>query len=434
MQELGCHALAIVQAAAYIAQTEWELTRYVEHFEIRRGALLDQYKNQKHKVDSYSLTVYTTWRISYDRLSARGSSLMHICAFLHHEGIFEAIFENAATQAAEYEAEEGFEEVGQAALHHITTFLADFRTSEEPWDVIEFQNTFLEIKSYSLIQFDAHNQAYSIHPLVHEWTQMITPDAPLVRNSVQWLLGLSIFWDFRSEDYAFRQRILPHVMERDPFLGSMAPWMLMHVALVYEEGFNYAKAEELKHGVVDAYKRVQGEEHRSTLASMNNLAETYRLQGRYKEAEELDARVAEARKRVLGEEHRDTLTSMHNLAGTYHEQGRYKEAEELYVGVVEARKRVLGEEHRDTLLTMANLAGTYREQGRYKEAEELYVGVVEACKRVLGEEHRDTLVSMHNLAWTYNAIGREEEAEALFLEVIDSEKRVRGDDHPSTVS
>jgi Tetratricopeptide repeat len=50
---------------------------------------------------------------------------------------------------------------------------------------------------------------------------------------------------------------------------------------------------------------------------------------------------------MLGEEHPDTLASMANLASTYRNQGRWKEAKELEVQVIETRKRVLGEEHPD---------------------------------------------------------------------------------------
>ncbi|KAF2741890.1 hypothetical protein M011DRAFT_472716, partial [Sporormia fimetaria CBS 119925] len=74
-------------------------------------------------------------------------------------------------------------------------------------------------------------------------------------------------------------------------------------------------------------------------------ADTLYSDGRWKEAEELGVQVMEARKRVLGEEHPNTLTSMNNLAATYRNQGRWKEAEQLEVQVIEARKRVLGEEH-----------------------------------------------------------------------------------------
>jgi hypothetical protein len=74
--------------------------------------------------------------------------------------------------------------------------------------------------------------------------------------------------------------------------------------------------------------------------------------------------VIETRKRVLREEHLDTLTSIDNLALTYRNQGRWKEAKELFVQVIETRKRVLREEHPSTLTSMANLASTYSNQGR----------------------------------------------------------------------
>ena len=53
----------------------------------------------------------------------------------------------------------------------------------------------------------------------------------------------------------------------------------------------------------------------------------------------------EAFKRVLGQEHPSTLTSMANLASTFWSQGRWKEAEELEVQVMETSLRVLGQEH-----------------------------------------------------------------------------------------
>ena len=46
------------------------------------------------------------------------------------------------------------------------------------------------------------------------------------------------------------------------------------------------------------------------------------IQGRCKEAEELQVQVMETTKRVLGERHPDTLTSMNNIAFTWKKQGR----------------------------------------------------------------------------------------------------------------
>jgi hypothetical protein len=67
--------------------------------------------------------------------------------------------------------------------------------------------------------------------------------------------------------------------------------------------------------------------------------------GRWKEAEELEVKVMETRKRVLGQEHPGTLASMANLASTYRNQGRWKEAEELVVKVMETSSKVLGPRH-----------------------------------------------------------------------------------------
>ena len=84
----------------------------------------------------------------------------------------------------------------------------------------------------------------------------------------------------------------------------------------------------------------------------------------------LDERL-EVSRRVLGEEHPDTLASMNNLAVLYLDQGKYAEAEPLLVKALEVGRRVLGEEHPDTLVSMNNLAVLYLDQGQFAEAEPL---------------------------------------------------------------
>ena len=143
---------------------------------------------------------------------------------------------------------------------------------------------------------------------------------------------------------------------------------------------------------------VLGEQHPSTLTSMNNLAALYDSQGRYSEAEPLKVCCLALRKEVLGERHPDTLTSMNNLAALYDSLGRYCEAEPLKVSCLVMQMEVLGERHSDTLRSMNNLAELYRAQGRYSEAEPLYVNSLFLCRNVLGDRHPYTLSSMSNLA------------------------------------
>jgi nucleoside phosphorylase/tetratricopeptide (TPR) repeat protein len=227
--------------------------------------------------------------------------------------------------------------------------------------------------------------------------------------------------------WEWRKRVLGQ--EHPDTLASMA-----YLAPTYIYQGRWKEAEELGAQVMEISKRVLGREHPSTLVNMGNLASAYSHQGRWKEAEELEVQVVETLKRVLGQEHPDTLINMGNLASTYGHQGRWKEAEELAIQVMETSKKILGAEHLATLNSMANLASTYMEQRRLKEAEELSIQVVEMRKRVLGLEHPDTLTSMANLASTYLGQGRWKEAEELFMQVTETRKRVLGQEHPSTLS
>jgi hypothetical protein len=76
--------------------------------------------------------------------------------------------------------------------------------------------------------------------------------------------------------------------------------------------------------------------------------------------------VLEQRKRILGSKHPDAIMAAENLADSYRTQGRCSEAEKLEIGVLEQRKRILGNKHPDTIAAAGNLPATYGKQGRWK--------------------------------------------------------------------
>ena len=206
-----------------------------------------------------------------------------------------------------------------------------------------------------------------------------------------------------------------------------------NLAILYVDQGRYSEAEPLYIETLEIKRRLLGEEHSSTLDSMNNLAILYVDQGRYSEAEPLHIETLEIKRRLLGEEHPRTLDSMNNLAILYVDQGRYTEAEPLYLETLEIKKRVLGEEHPDTLDSQKNLANLYYDQGRYTEAEPLFLETLESQRGVLGEEHPSTLGSMNNVAVFYRQQGRHSEAEQLYLETLEIQRRVLGEEHPNTL-
>ena len=420
-QELGHLALAIAQAGAYVARS-CSLEDYLEIYREDRAQLLQRHSPQTP--DDYQWTVYTTWEMSLKKLTPTATMFLRICSFMHHGGISRAIFQRAAVA-----------DLSGESFLDAKRFLSNFKSHDGQWNQLTFLDHINGLLSYSLINLDAENRVYSIHPLLHAWARdrATAEERAEARMYALQILALAVGTGEleTAECLSLRRSFLPHVeMCR---IGDMEPDIAAQLHRVYIATGRWNEAEELLKLVLDAKRALLGNEHRDTVWVMAQLVYTYNEQGRWKDAEELGLQLIELRRRVLGEEHPDTLNSMSNLMFTYNEQGRWKDAEELGLQAVEARRRVLGEEHPDTLSSMNNLSFAYHKQERWEEAEKLDLQVVEARRRVLGEEHPDTLTSMNNLAQTNHQQGRWKEAEELELQVIELRRRVLGEEHPSTL-
>ena len=76
---------------------------------------------------------------------------------------------------------------------------------------------------------------------------------------------------------------------------------------------------------------------------------------------------------------------MNNLANTYKMEGKYMDAELLYIDCLEKMKSALGCNHPDTLQTMNNLANNYSRQEKHDDAEKLFRDCYEKMSVILGK-------------------------------------------------
>jgi tetratricopeptide (TPR) repeat protein len=409
LEELSYLPLAIVQAAACVDASNMTVQQYQAQLDEHKGAALkysDDSSEGEQRESGLRKTVAATLSLSMGQVrynNAVAADYLFVAACVDRKDISLDLLEAVSPQLRE--------------------------------DAVRL------LDKFALVTRRPAESAFDVHRLVHQaLRKRLQAQGQLgqwTKRSITQLLRV-----YPDDDHSNRskwRRLLPHAQhalshsladsndEERLYLASKCARTL------YSDG-RYKEAEDLQVQVMETRKRVLGDEHPSTLASMGNLAATYMKQGRWREAEELSVQVMKTTKRVLGDEHPSTLTSMGNLAATYRNQGRWREAEELEVQVIETTKRVLSHGHPDTLSSMANLASTYRNQGRWREAEELEVQVMETTKRVLGDEHPSTLTSMANLASTYSSQGRWREAEELFVQVMETTKRVLGDEHPDTLT
>ncbi|KAJ7658567.1 hypothetical protein B0H17DRAFT_897528, partial [Mycena rosella] len=406
--ELSYFPLAIIQAGTFISKSG-NLNSYSALYNRNRMRLLSEQLSQSH--DNYAWTVYTTWQISFERLSHSAAKLLQLWSFLHHQGISEQMFSIASTYR--FTSHGPLEQELRRALQS----LIEFGGPSGVWDSLHFMDLTNELRAYSLINFDAETTMFSIHPLVHNWTRSTLSDPEAYRACMLAIVGMSLASIAHENQLPTCLGLLPHAESLLQGETRVTPDFNAEYGMIYGFSGRHREAEKFFCVALKHRKQVLGADHPLTLMSMGQLASSYQQLGRLKEAEEIELTVREQWKKLLGDEHPQTLYAMSNLGVTWHHLSRLQEAEELETLALQLCKKVLGEVHPHTLRAASNLAATYHMLGRLKEAEELDREVLQRRQAILGEHHPEALRNMGNLAATYRKLGKLKEAEELQLTV-----------------
>ncbi|KAH8833245.1 hypothetical protein DL96DRAFT_1677432 [Flagelloscypha sp. PMI_526] len=426
VQELGCLALAVNQARAFLAKRICNLQNYLRMYRDNRKTLLADRTVQS--TDDYKYSVYTTWTISFNQLSKEAALFLRLLCYMHHRSIPSTLFEDAQRHLDEY---------ADYYKDTLPTLAEDFLHSfcgQRGWDSFRFHLVVGEVLSFSLIQSDPTNRVFHFHPLVQKWMQDQSESDLGVAQASKAIISLATPRGDSAADHAFRLSLLSHLDVAQNSVSQLHWKLLSSLWRIYNEGGLFAESCRVGEAALKGCKDCFGPKHPSTLTSMHNLAQTYSHLGRHADALNLKEQVFDLRKRIVGPEDPFTLASMHILAQTYSDLGRHSEALNLEEQVVELRKRISGPEHPETLTCMHNLAMTYSDLGRHFEALNLKEQVVELRNRIWGPEHPQTLVGMNDLSLTYSDLGRHSDALNLNEQVVELRKRISGPEHPSTLT
>ncbi|KAG9082837.1 hypothetical protein FS749_006538 [Ceratobasidium sp. UAMH 11750] len=360
LQDLGYLALAIVHAGAYMQHSRCTVSQYRDLFSKSRERTLTRSSEIMANIQDYQRSPHTTWYMSYERLSDQARQLLWLMAYMHHDGISEAMFRRAAANIQTYESAVPPSNTEAAVYAYVKAHLQSYLDSANSWDSGTFLDVVGELLSYSLISYDRVNSVYTLHVLVHDWAGTVAPHPRAIGvEHTMFLLAVSVGCGDTAEDCIYQRALGVHVQSVLERGIQPAANNAEHFAEVYNRLGRWDRKEAIERIVVDVKRQEISEEHPSTLRSMHRLGQTYDRQGRYEEAENLLSQVLDGQKRaILDGYHPDTLMTMHSLAATYDNRGRYEEAETLYSQVRGIRKQVLGEHHPDTLKTMHNIAVT----------------------------------------------------------------------------
>ncbi len=246
-----------------------------------------------------------------------------------------------------------------------------------------------------------------------------------IGNAFVWLEQLEAAETQFASAYDIRRRVLGN--EHSDTLAS-----LEILAAARVQAGKLDQAESLQRQLLEIHRRVLGEDSPEAFTSMNNLRLTLLKQGKLDEVERIRRQVFEMQRCRLGDEHPSTLEAMSDLERVLHRRGKLGEAETMLKQSVEIRRRFLGENHRDTLLSMNRLAAVLEESGKMDEAEASRREVLE-IQRIGGQERPDSVKAMSDLAATLWRGGKLDEAEAVNRHILQIQRRVHGDEHLNTL-
>jgi hypothetical protein len=432
--------LAIVQAAAYISQRapRCSVRKYLEDFERndqKRSSLLNHEAGQLRRDRDAKNSIIITWQMSFDHIHQTRPSaadLLSLMSFFDRQGIPETVLRNRTEQQSVgiYQNEPD----ADAGDH-------DEDSSSQSSCSDEFEEDIMTLRNYSFITLNTDGASFKMHRLVQlAMRKWLEANSQFQKWNQQFLQNLNAEFPFGVyENWDLCQALYPHaklaLLQPPEDEGSLLTWStVLHNAASYAlDRGNWTDAERMFIKSMEARKKILGEEHRRTLASMCMLGMMYQKNDRPNEAEELLARGLEISSRVLGEEHKITLDTMGNLATTYMELSQWDKAEELHQQGMKIASRLFGEKDLSVLDKKHNLAYVYMNQGKWGEAEGLYVQVFNRRKRLLGEEHPRTLLSMAGLARTYRVRGLRNEGLQLLQKCVRLMRLVLGDNHPDTL-
>ncbi|KAH8804029.1 P-loop containing nucleoside triphosphate hydrolase protein, partial [Flagelloscypha sp. PMI_526] len=163
VKELGCLALAVNQARAFLAKGICNLEDYLRLYRDNHRTLLADKTVQS--TDDYKYSVYTTWTISFNQLSEEAALFLRLLCFMHHRSIPFTLFKDA--QCSLFEDADYYKDTLPALAED---FLLSFR-NQSGWDALHFHQVVAEVLSFSLLQSDPTNQVFHLHPLVQKWMQ-----------------------------------------------------------------------------------------------------------------------------------------------------------------------------------------------------------------------------------------------------------------------
>jgi tetratricopeptide (TPR) repeat protein len=414
-QEVDGLPLALDQAGAYIDETGYNLTDYLELYRQGKLRLLEQRGEKPFSIHPESVAV--TFSLAFEKVRLKyppALELLCLFAFLHPDAIPDEMIKAGAP-------------VLGISLQALATHPS------------KLNDAMRILRKFSLVQRRNDTKMLSIHRVVQDILREKLKPTQQRRwaNKVVRLVN-HVFPEGDFSNWSLCASYLPHAQKCAELITEYqlhqkeAADLLQRLGSYCYWRAYYQNAEQYLIDALELYKQVVGPEHTDTAQALDSLATLYTKQGKYQEAEAYYQDALLIRKRVAESAPTEFARTLNNLALLYQGQGRYQEAEELYQRTLSIEKTTVGPDHPDIATTFNNLALLYEEQGKYSQAEQMYQDVLAIDERILNPYDPGLAISLSNLARQCKKQGDYQKAKDFYQRAFDIRGQSLGPDHPDT--
>ncbi|KAI9712572.1 MAG: hypothetical protein M1828_001673 [Chrysothrix sp. TS-e1954] len=433
IEKLDGLPLALTLAGSLVREMGWTFSTYNEQYE-------QQWLGLATEQDEYPLQEYeargllTTWLMSYNQVKNQSTDAVHLLR----------LWSMLSNKELPYKLIAAGRE-------------SDKDSGESRWllriggSKLAFSRLMRLLLRYSLADSNEAEEKYSMHSVLHEWVFYSSRNEDEAEtNTMCWTAAAVIarqvpFEEARDDYWSVRRKLVPHAShvcrraeqllkshqgEQDASERHSNAFSLGH--LIASVG-RLEEAEKMYMRALQGYEKALGQEHTSTLDTVNHLGLLFTDQGKLKEAEKMYLRALQGYEKALGREHTSTLHTVNNLGNLYSDQGKLEEAEKMYMRALQGYEKALGQEHTSTLDTVNNLGNLFTDQGKLKEAEKMYLRALQGYEKALGREHTSTLNTVNNLGTLYKKQGKLDKAEKMYMRALQGTEKALGREHTSTL-
>jgi tetratricopeptide (TPR) repeat protein len=400
--ELDGLALALEQAAAFIAKRKLTFGQYLEQWRSHRDEVLVWFDST---VTGYPRAVAITWQTSVAQLSEEGRRLLERLAWLAPEKVPESLLDVPIPGA----------EV------------------ENLYDALD------DLAAYSLVTRDAEGPFFLVHRLVQDVTRRSVIDRTQNRRLIEALCWIDKAFVGDPEDVRTWPKldpIAPHARAVVEYADTKAiagpTFRLMNqLGTLLDTKALYAEAEPLMRRALSIAEKSFEPDHNNISTLLNNLAQLLVSTNRLTESEPLMRQALTISEKTLGPNHPSVAIRLNNLAQLLGATNRRPEAEPLMRRALAIDEKSLGQNHPNVAIRLSNLGSLLYNTNRVAEAEPLIRRALALDEKSLGESHPNVAIRLNNLATLLHTTKRSVEAEPLLRRALTIDEKSFGPNHPT---